>query len=555
MAEALAQGGAGAKQFGIGIGDTVTALALFSNAGVNGSDAGTSLKTMLQRLAAPTKESADAMKQLGLDFFDAQGNFIGLGATAGQLQKSLGKLTAEQKNNALATIFGADSSRVAAILADQGAAGFEKMAGAVNKSGAATDLAAAQNKGFKGSLDNLMSTLETLAIDIGMKVNPVLTKFIDAISGNLKPILAGVAAGVVALGIAFLETSISAGTLAGILAVIFSPITAIVLAVAGVAAGLVILEEKFGLVSKSIAWLQSVIKPVVDFFNTYLMPPLKQIAAFVGGQLKQAWDDLSNAFQRIWVQLQPFLPALKILGIIIGIALIAPLLIAIAVFAAVVLAVVAVITVIARVIGWFAQFMAKVIETGKAIWDFVGGIGGRVVNALGNFGSLLYNSGRDLIQGLLNGAGSLLSNIGKFFLDKVPGWIREPFKKALGIASPSKVFAGYGKNIVQGLAGGISSTSKLAMNAANKIASDVSDISLGMGGVALQASDFDGLDIEAKRPVSVSVSVNNSGIVARSRQEWREINKDGIEAVNEELRAKQLPEIGGGMLSKGSSTV
>jgi len=60
-----------------------------------------------------------------------------------------------------------------------------------------------------------------------------------------------------------------------------------------------------------------------------------------------------------------------------------------------------------------------------------------------------------MIQGLLDGAGSLLSTIGSFFLDKIPGWIQGPFKKALGISSPSKVFAGYGMNIMEGAIIGI----------------------------------------------------------------------------------------------------
>ncbi|WP_074783883.1 hypothetical protein [Arthrobacter woluwensis] len=59
-----------------------------------------------------------------------------------------------------------------------------------------------------------------------------------------------------------------------------------------------------------------------------------------------------------------------------------------------------------------------------------------------------------MIQGLLNGAGSLLSSIGSFFLNQLPGWIVGPFKAALGIHSPSRVFRQFGEFIVQGLAGG-----------------------------------------------------------------------------------------------------
>jgi phage-related minor tail protein len=87
--------------------------------------------------------------------------------------------------------------------------------------------------------------------------------------------------------------------------------------------------------------------------------------------------------------------------------------------------------------------------------SFVGGIPGKAVAALGNMGSTLYNKGKDLINGLIDGAKSILKNIGRFFLDVVPDWIRGPFESALGISSPSKVFAGYGVNIGQGLLNGL----------------------------------------------------------------------------------------------------
>ena len=106
------------------------------------------------------------------------------------------------------------------------------------------------------------------------------------------------------------------------------------------------------------------------------------------------------------------------------------------------------------------------------VTSFVGGIGGKILGALGNLGSTLYNSGRDLIQGLLNGAGSLLSKIANFFLDKLPGWIQGPFKKALGIASPSKVFAGYGENIGEGVIKGVDRTASAVRGAVSGMASE-----------------------------------------------------------------------------------
>ena len=101
--------------------------------------------------------------------------------------------------------------------------------------------------------------------------------------------------------------------------------------------------------------------------------------------------------------------------------------------------------------------------------DFIKGIPKKIVDTLGDLGKTLYEKGKDLIQGLLDGAGSLLKKIGGFFLDKVPGWIKGAFKSALGISSPSKVFKEYGKNIMQGLVIGLDDVAPID-NAMKKIA-------------------------------------------------------------------------------------
>lgn len=98
----------------------------------------------------------------------------------------------------------------------------------------------------------------------------------------------------------------------------------------------------------------------------------------------------------------------------------------------------------------------------RGISDFVGGIGkffesipGTIQGALSGAATWLYNSGRDIVNGLFDGIKSLAGTIGNFFLGLLPGWIVEPFKIALGIHSPSRVFAGFGVNIGQGLINGI----------------------------------------------------------------------------------------------------
>jgi hypothetical protein len=105
-----------------------------------------------------------------------------------------------------------------------------------------------------------------------------------------------------------------------------------------------------------------------------------------------------------------------------------------------------------------------------AVLSIFRGIPGQILGALGNLGSTLYNSGRNMIQGLINGAGSLLRNIGSFFLNMLPGWIRGPFESAMGMRSPSKVFRQYGINIGAGLVQGLAGSSKDVQDASKKLA-------------------------------------------------------------------------------------
>jgi TP901 family phage tail tape measure protein len=98
------------------------------------SDAGTSLKTFLQRLIPTTKDATKMMVELGLatedgssKFFDAQGEFIGMEAAARLLHDATKNLSEEQKFLALNTIFGSDAIRAAAAIAGAGAEGYNEM--------------------------------------------------------------------------------------------------------------------------------------------------------------------------------------------------------------------------------------------------------------------------------------------------------------------------------------------------------------------------------------------------------------------------------------------
>lgn len=184
----LSQVGAVANLAGVNFKDTATAIALMGNAGIKGSDAGTSLKTMLSNLQPTTKKQIELFKELGIitkdgsnQFFDAQGNMKSMAQVAGVLDSAVGGMTKQQKMMALETMFGSDAIRAAAVIADEGAGGFRRMNAAMSETSAA-EVAATRMDNFKGTLEEFKGSMETAGISIGSVLLPALTKLADLLT-------------------------------------------------------------------------------------------------------------------------------------------------------------------------------------------------------------------------------------------------------------------------------------------------------------------------------------------------------------------------------------
>lgn len=320
----LQQSAAVASQFGVSLEDTVTTLGLFANRGMQGSDAGTSLKTMLISLANPSKKASELMHQLGINAYDASGKFVGMRQLAQNLQNGLKGLSEEQKQQALATIFGTDAFRAAAFLADSAGKSYDDMSKAVGRSGAAMDLAKAQNSGFNGALDNLKSTIETVATDFGQKLLPELTKIIKQLAnsgvieafGNvliaLLPVLKMVAAGFVALKLAHvvgwfgqLGTRIKeAGSVIGALSTVLrtNPLGLIITVIAALIPFLIDLENHFHIFSNAVEWIKNAWNGMVEWFAG--------IFTGIGQALSNVWQAITTAFNNVTAFLQNWGPTI-----------------------------------------------------------------------------------------------------------------------------------------------------------------------------------------------------------------------------------------------------
>lgn len=192
--EALNNCGAQANSFGMNVQETTGVLALFAQNGTIGAEAGTQLNSMLMKLAAPSTEAANTMKELGISAYDAQGHFVGMANFAGQLQKAEKNLTDEQRNQANATIFGSYAIKAANYLYEAGESGVNKWTKAVSESGYAAEQAAAKNNNLKGDLENLGGSMESLMISVGEGAQGPLRKMVQGLD-TLVDVFAGLPSG------------------------------------------------------------------------------------------------------------------------------------------------------------------------------------------------------------------------------------------------------------------------------------------------------------------------------------------------------------------------
>lgn len=189
IAYAMQQASSGFHALRIPVGEATTAMAMMSNAGIMGGTAGAALNVALVRLANPTKKAAAELQMMNVHAFTAQGNFVGMSNFAGQFQRGLSGLTKQQQLQAVATIFGTRGMKAALDVFGQGSAAFNDLQKKVERAGQAQQLANAATKGFSGSLSALRSTVETIQLQIGLKLLPILTQLVRWFTAELPAIM------------------------------------------------------------------------------------------------------------------------------------------------------------------------------------------------------------------------------------------------------------------------------------------------------------------------------------------------------------------------------
>ena len=154
-----------ARTAGISMEETAAAIGIMANAGIQGSQAGTTLRGALSRLSKPTDDMVGVMEQLGISFYDSEGKMKSLSDQVGMLRTAMQGMTDEQKNNVLVTLYGQESLSGMLALINEGEGSLTQLTESFREcDGAAQQAATTMQDNLQGAIEQMKGSLETLGI-------------------------------------------------------------------------------------------------------------------------------------------------------------------------------------------------------------------------------------------------------------------------------------------------------------------------------------------------------------------------------------------------------
>jgi TP901 family phage tail tape measure protein len=300
LAQALAQGGSAAALAGQSIQQTAGFLGEMAQAGIKGSDAGTSLKTFLLSLVPTSTRAKDEIKKLNLEFVNQDGTIKSLSEVSQELQDHVGNLTQAQQQVALKTIFGTDAYRAAAIATKNGADGLKVYTDAASKAGTASEVAAGKLKGLPGVIETLKGSIDTALLTLGDTLQPIVSAVATAITNLLNLFIAlpgPVKTVIVSIGILAAAAGpllFIIGNAAVLFSVLIGPIGLLVAVIGGLIAAFIQLN----------GGIDGTIKAVKSFIDGFLKSIAPAIKAFkeIGRQVAAAFRPLVSQLDSIGKQ-------------------------------------------------------------------------------------------------------------------------------------------------------------------------------------------------------------------------------------------------------------
>lgn len=336
LGEAMKYAAPTADAFGMTLQDTAAAMGVLANAGIKGSQGGTTLNAMLRDMKKNAKNGAIAIGKTKVALTNADGSYRSYAAIIRDIDKATSSMTASQRDAALGAIFGDESLKGILATLKQGPDALDAMTeGMYACGGAAEDMAATMGDNLKGDLAILESGAQDMAIALSDWLMPAARGVVQGVTdligrfnalddgtkntifrigamaaaagplllngGKVLTLLSGVNPLVVGLGAAAALAYTHSDALQGMVAKLGDGVTAFGAALesgagftAAFSAGLTAAfgEEAAGKVLGAIEGIKTAISTVGDVLTTVTDAVGTFFGALLDGEgLKQSWDN------------------------------------------------------------------------------------------------------------------------------------------------------------------------------------------------------------------------------------------------------------------------
>lgn len=364
-----------AGALGFNIEDLSQAIGLMANSGIKASQAGTSLRSILTRLASPTDEVETAMAKYGITITDSDGKMRSLADIMQNLRESLGGLSEQEQTAAASAIGGQEAMSGLLAIVNASQKDYDKLADAIsNSNGAAEKMAKTMQDNLPGKLVILKSALEGVGISIYEKFEKPLKNAVDKVTEAVSnfdvdaaiekiqrvleilkaiaPVVVGIVSALATLYAYFKVLKVIAkvkGVIAavekagGVVAALGGPVGLVIAAIVAVIAAITTLyatNEKFrDFVNNMISQIWEKVQGVVDAVQPYLqaamelaknalseaMEFIKNAISDVAEKAKPVVEAIGNAFesawsliQTVWSGVEPFFTGLfNVIGVLV----------------------------------------------------------------------------------------------------------------------------------------------------------------------------------------------------------------------------------------------
>lgn len=434
-----------AQSMGLSIEDVTTALSAMSMAGIKGSQAGTSLRTVLANMAKPSKTVATAMEELGLSITNSDGSFKSLDQIVTIMRTEFSGLTEDQQAYYATALAGKEGMSGLISLLNLTQEEYDALSASMsNCSGIAGETASVMQDNLQSKVEQLGGSLESLAIKLSEYVIPYLTGLVEKITAAVEAFSPGVQkailviAGIVAV----------VGPLLVVVGKVISAVGTIMTIIPKLAGVINVVKTAFAALNATmlanpivliIAAIAALVAAFIHLWNTNeefrqfwidLWENIKEVAIAAWNGIKEfltaAWQAISSTAQSIWNGIKDF----------------------------------------------FSGIWEGIKDTASGILETIKNGFNNAVSFITGLASSAYTWGSDIISGIVDGIESCIDKV-KNAVTNVAETIRSFLHFSVPDEGPLTDYGSWMPDFMSGLAKGIEKSRGMITKAVDAVASDM----------------------------------------------------------------------------------